>query len=112
MSTKQFDAEQLSDLVKDNTFGLKEIPPEQSLIEYPTDFPIKVMAQAHPELIDVLTELVLEHDPEFKKETIEVRPSSKGNYTGLTFIVRATSREQLDTIYRTLHGHELVKVVL
>lgn len=95
-----------------NPFGLKEIPPEESLIEYPSDFPIKVMAKAHPDLIDALVELVLVNDPEFKRETIEVRPSSKGNYTGLTLTVRATSREQLDTIYRSLHGHELVKVVL
>jgi putative lipoic acid-binding regulatory protein len=41
-----------------------------------------------------------------------VRPSAKGNYTGLTVVVRATSREQLDDIYRTLSGHPMVKIVL
>ncbi len=115
-SEKTLSAEQLARLREavdpNNPFGLKEIPPEESLIEYPSDFPIKVMAQSHPELIDALVELVLLHDPEFQRETIEVRPSAKGNYTGLTLTVRATSREQLDTIYRTLHAHELVKVVL
>ncbi len=91
---------------------MKDIPPEQSLIEYPCAFPIKVMGVQHPELAQVLTELVLAHDPNFDPATIEMRPSSKGNYIGLTFTVNATSREQLDLIYRALHGHELVKIVL
>lgn len=115
-STKNSTAEQPAKLTKgadvDNPFALKEIPPEESLIEYPSDFPIKVIAHSHPDLIDLLTALVLDHDPEFDRATIEIRPSSKGNYTGLTFTVRAVSREQLDTIYRKLHSHELVKIVL
>ncbi|NOL48684.1 DUF493 family protein [Pelistega europaea] len=95
-----------------NPFGLKEIPPEESLIEYPSDFPIKVMAHSHPDILDMLEALVLEHDPVFNREAVVMRPSSKGNYIGLTLIVRATSREQLDNIYRALHAHELVKIVL
>lgn len=95
-----------------NPFGLKDIPPEESLIEYPCDFPIKVMAQAHPDIVDMLVERVIVHDATLNKDTIEVRPSAKGNYVGLTLTVRAISREQLDLIYRTLHAHELVKVVL
>jgi len=91
---------------------MKDIPPEQSLIEYPSDFPIKVMGVQHAELAQILTELVLQHDPHFDPATVEMRPSSKGNYIGLTFTIRATSREQLDALYRALHSHELVKVVL
>ncbi len=91
---------------------MKDIPPEQSLIEYPSDFPIKVMGVQHPELAQLLTEVVLQFDPQFDPATVEMRPSSKGNYIGLTFTVRATSREQLDDLYRALHGHALVKIVL
>ncbi len=91
---------------------MKDIPPEQSLIEYPSDFPIKVMGVQHPELAQLLTEVVLQYDPQFDPATVEMRPSSKGNYIGLTFTVRATSREQLDNLYRALHGHALVKIVL
>jgi putative lipoic acid-binding regulatory protein len=91
---------------------MNEIPPEQSLIEYPSDFPIKVMGVQHPELAQLLTEVVLQFDPQFDPATVEMRPSSKGNYIGLTFTVRATSREQLDNLYRALHGHALVKIVL
>ncbi|AFK61417.1 hypothetical protein TKWG_04400 [Advenella kashmirensis WT001] len=91
---------------------MKDIPPEQSLIEYPSDFPIKVMGVQHPELAQLLTEVVLQYDPQFDPATVEMRPSSKGNYIGLTFTVRVTSREQLDNLYRALHGHALVKIVL
>jgi hypothetical protein len=91
---------------------MKEIPPEQSLIEYPSDFPIKVMGKAHPEFAQVLTDLVMQFDPVFDPAGVEMRPSSSGNYIGLTFVVRATSREQLDNLYRALHGHPMVSVVL
>lgn len=89
-----------------------EIPPEQSLIEYPSAFPIKVMGRHHPELAQTLTEVVLAHDPGFDVATVEMRPSKGGNYIGLTFTVTATSREQLDALYKALHGHPMVSVVL
>ncbi|TKR56494.1 DUF493 family protein [Allopusillimonas ginsengisoli] len=91
---------------------MTEIPPEDSLIEYPSDFPIKVMGKVHPEFAQVMTEVVLQFDPSFDPATVEMRPSSGGNYIGLTFVVRATSREQLDELYRALHGHDMVSMVL
>lgn len=91
---------------------MNEIPKEESLIEYPCDFPIKVMSVNHPEIVQLLTPIILEYDPGFKQDTIVLRESSKGNYIGLTVTVYVKSREQLDDIYRALHGHELVKAVL
>jgi len=88
------------------------VDPQDSLIEYPSDFPIKVMGRQHPELAQILTEVVLRHDPGFDPATVEMRASKGGNYIGLTFTVRATSREQLDALYRALHGHPMVSVVL
>jgi putative lipoic acid-binding regulatory protein len=75
---------------------------EESLIEYPSDFPIKVMGKAEPDLVEALTAIVLEFDPSFNPATIE----------RLTFTVRATSRPQLDGLYRALHAHPAVSVVL
>lgn len=86
--------------------------PKDSLIEYPSDFPIKVMGAAHDDFVASITEVVLEYDPTFHHGRIEQRPSTKGTYTGLTVIVRATSREQLDDLYRALSSHPMVKVVL
>jgi len=91
---------------------MKDIPPEESLIEYPSDFPIKVMGKAHPEFAQILAEVVLRHDPEFDPATVEMRASKEGNYLSVTFTVRATSREQLDALYRSLHGHPMVSIVL
>ncbi|WP_345796705.1 DUF493 family protein [Castellaniella sp. MT123] len=91
---------------------MKAIPPEESLIVYPCDFPIKVMGRAHDDFLSTMAEIVRGFDPAFDSASIEVRPSSSGNYVGLTLIVRVTSREQLDALYRALHGHEMVSVVL
>lgn len=91
---------------------MQEIPPEQSLIEYPSDFPIKVMGKAEPGFAQMLTEVVLQFDPTFDPATVEMRPSKSGKYLGLTFTVRATSRQQLDDLYRALHAHHMVSIVL
>jgi len=90
--------------------GAPESP--ESLIIYPCDFPIKVMGKHAPDLAQVLTAVVLQFDPGFDAATVEMRPSKAGNYLGLTFTVRATSREQLDSLYRALHSHPMVSVVL
>ena len=86
--------------------------PKDSLIEYPSDFPIKVMGATHEEFAPAILKLVLDHDPTFHEGKMEVRPSTKGAYTGLTVTVRATSREMLDNLYRELSSHPMVKVVL
>ena len=91
---------------------MKPIPPEESLIVYPADFPIKVMGRAHDDFARAMADIARGFDPDFDAATIETRPSSSGNYLGLTLTVRVTSREQLDALYRALHGHELVSVVL
>lgn len=89
-----------------------EIPPEQSLIEYPGDFPIKVMGPHHEDFARTIVELVIRHDPTFHDGKLEVRPSAKGNYIGLTVTVLAVNREQLDNLYRELSAHPMVKMVL
>ncbi|MFM0738329.1 DUF493 family protein [Paraburkholderia xenovorans] len=87
-------------------------PENESLLEFPCDFPIKVMGKSHPEFAETIVTVVRQFDSEVDPERIETRPSSGGNYTGLTVTVRATSRAQLDDIYRALTGHPMVKVVL
>jgi hypothetical protein len=83
-----------------------------TLIEYPSDFPIKIMGAMHENFAQTMVELVTLHDPEFHAGRMDMRPSSKGNYLALTATVRATSREQLDNLYRALSSHPMVKVVL
>jgi putative lipoic acid-binding regulatory protein len=89
------------------------LPPDQtSLIEYPSAFPIKVMGVQAEGFEAAMVAIALQFDPGFDAALIERRPSKAGNYLGLTLTVLATSREQLDELYRTLSTHPMVKVVL
>ncbi|MEP7283773.1 MAG: DUF493 family protein [Rubrivivax sp.] len=91
---------------------LPEVPPERSLIEYPSAFPIKVMGAQVDGFVDAMVAIARSFDPDFDPATVEHRPSKGGNYLGLTLVVTATSREQLDALYRALSAHPMVKVVL
>ena len=71
-----------------------------------------MLGKQTPEVAQVLSDLVREYDPAFDPATVEMRPSKGGNYMGLTFTINATSRAQLDNLYRALHAHPLVSVVL
>ena len=84
----------------------------ESLIQYPSAFPIKVMGNNVDGLVHAITQVAQAFDPAFDASTVELRPSSGGKYLGVTITVTATSREQLDELYRTLSTHPLVKVVL
>ena len=87
-------------------------PRRDTLIEYPSQFPIKVMGAKVDGFVHAITALAREFDPSFDASTVELRDSTKGNYLGITITITATSREQLDNLYRALTSHPMVKVVL
>ena len=87
-------------------------PPQESLIQYPSQFPIKVMGTKVEGFVQAVTRIAQQFDPAFDATNIELRDSKGGNYLGITITVTATSREQLDELYRTLSTHPMVKVVL
>ena len=87
-------------------------PRKESLINYPSAFPIKVMGAKVEGFVAALTHVAHQFDPVFDASTIELRESKGGKYLGVTLTVTATSREQLDEVYRTLSSHPMVKVVL
>ena len=87
-------------------------PRKDSLIEYPSRFPIKVMGAKVDGFVHEITRIALQFDPGFDAATVELRNSSAGNYLGVTITVTATSRQQLDDLYRALTAHPMVKVVL
>lgn len=89
-----------------------DTPRQESLIEYPSQFPIKVMGQKVDGLVHAISMIARQFDPAFDASTIELRESKGGKYLGVTVTVTATSREQLDELYRTLSTHPMVKVVL
>ena len=94
------------------TTTMQDIPPEQSLIEYPCAFPIKVMGLNADGFVGAITQIAERFDPAFDATSVELRPSKGAKYLGVTVTVTATSREQLDELYRTLSTHPMVKMVL
>jgi hypothetical protein len=87
-------------------------PRKDSLIEYPSAFPIKIMGAKADGFVHAMTRIVEQFDPSFDAATVELRDSRAGNYLGITVTVTATSREQLDALYRALSTHPMVKMVL
>ena len=87
-------------------------PRRDSLIEYPCLFPIKVMGLTQPGFAQAVVNIVRQHAPDYDASTIELRNSKEGKYLSLTCVIRATSREQLDALYRDLCDHPMVKMVL
>jgi len=91
---------------------------DETLLKFPTDFPIKIMGERRlspnggDEFTQTMVEIVLRHAPDFKAETVEMRASSNGNYLSVTCVVRATSKAQLDALYREITAHPWVKMAL
>jgi len=85
---------------------------EPSLLEFPCDFPIKIMGRRVEGYAQAVLAIVQRHAPDFDGAAVEMRASKQGGYLSLTCTVRATSRAQLDALYRELSAHPLVKVVL
>ena len=83
-----------------------------SLIRYPSQFPIKVLGPKVDGFVHAVSTVARAFDPDFDAAAIELRESSGGKYLGITITITATSREQLDELYRTLSTHPMVKVVL
>ena len=92
--------------------NMPEIPHDQSLIEYPSEFPIKVMGLMQESFAQTIVDVVILHDPTFHAGKMEMRPSTKGTYLSLTVTILAVNREQLDNLYRDLSSHPMVKMVL
>jgi len=92
--------------------AMQAIPPAQSLIEYPSQFPIKVMGLNVDGYVHAITRIAEQFDPAFDASTVELRASKGDKYLGVTITITATSREQLDELYRTLSTHPMVKMVL
>ncbi|HPY39277.1 MAG TPA: DUF493 domain-containing protein [Thiolinea sp.] len=86
-----------------STFSSSEVE-----IEFPSEFPIKVVGAAREDLKQIIHDIIVRHDPEFSHEAIRTNESRTGKYHSLTLGIHATSKEQLDAIYNDLKACELV----
>jgi putative lipoic acid-binding regulatory protein len=84
----------------------------ESVLAFPCDFPIKVMGRKERGFAQAVTDIVLKHARDFDPATVQMRPSRQGKYLSVTCVVHATSRDQLDALYRELCDHPAVVMVL
>lgn len=85
---------------------------EETFLEFPCEFPIKVMGRSDVDLPSLVMELVSKHVPELSEQDITRRDSRQGNYISLTVTVTATSKAQLDRIYLDLNASDAVLMTL
>jgi putative lipoic acid-binding regulatory protein len=91
---------------------MSEADNPETLLEFPCDFPIKIMGLSQDSFAQLMVEIVQRHAPDFDAASVGMRASSGGKYISLTCTIRATSKLQLDNLYRELSAHPLVKVAL
>jgi putative lipoic acid-binding regulatory protein len=84
----------------------------ESALAVPCDFPLKVMGRKERGFAQTVTDIVLKHARDFDPATVQMRPSRQGKYLSVTCVVRATSHDQLDALYRELCDHPSVVMVL
>jgi len=85
---------------------------DESLLQFPCDFPIKVMGAGDSNFRTLVVELVRRYAPDLDETRVRVRDSRAGRYQSVTVLVNARDRAQLDAIYQDLSGHPQVKLVL
>ena len=81
-------------------------------LTFPCEFPIKIMGKADLGFQALALEIIRKHAPNLSEGAIETRYSKDKNYISLTVTINATSKAQLDAIYKELHEHEKVMIVL
>jgi len=82
------------------------------LADYPCDFPVKILGHMRAGFAQAVLEIVKRHVPDFDGSSMEMKSSKRGKYLSLTCVIRATSRAQLDRLYRELCDHPMVVMVL
>ena len=85
---------------------------DPSLIECPCEFPVKIVGHTRAGFAQAILEVVNRHAPDFDGATMEMKSSKQGKYLSITCTINATSREQLDALYRELCDHPMVVMVL
>jgi uncharacterized protein len=83
-----------------------------TLLEFPSEFPLKIMGRSKDGFAQMVHDIVRKHAPDYDGATMELRPSSGGNYLSVTCVITATSKEQLDALYRELSAHPDIAMVL
>ena len=85
---------------------------DRQLLEFPCDFPIKMMGHDRPAFHESALAIIETHAGPVNRDEVRHAPSRNGRFVSLTVTIRATSQDQLDAIYRELSAHDEVLVAL
>jgi putative lipoic acid-binding regulatory protein len=85
---------------------------EPPKIEFPCDYPIKVLGRHRDDFQMVIMEVFERHAPGFDQETISIKASSKGTFTSVTVTITATGPDQLEALHQDLMATGLVQMVI
>ena len=85
---------------------------DKSALEFPTEFPVKVMGRQNGALEQATREIIERHAGPLSAAQVRERPSSDGNFLAITYVIQAQSQAQLDAIYSELTACKLVLMAL
>ena len=81
-------------------------------IEFPCDYPIKVMGEPTEDFAEAVLEIVRRHDPGMCAERVGYRASSNGRYLSVQVVITATGTEQITALFEDLKASGRVAMVL
>lgn len=99
----------MSKLISKQTLPDGEKAPQ---IEFPCQYPIKVLGTASVEFTVTVVQIVKQYDPDFDETTVTKRDSAKGTFCSVTLTINATGKDQLDALHKALKATGVVKMVL
>lgn len=85
---------------------------ESPKIEFPCEYPIKVIAENHPSIRDIVLKIVSEHAPDLVEESVSVKNSRAGTYCSVRVTIIAKGERQLKAMHQALLKESLVRLVL
>ena len=85
---------------------------DDSPLEFPCAFPIKMMGRDTPEFRATARALVEKHAGEVADEAVQAALSRNGRFVSVTVTITAISKQQLDDIYREVTAHSDVLMAL
>lgn len=85
---------------------------EQQLLDFPCDFPIKMMGRDRRQFHEAARAVIEQHAGPVDENAVRLAASRNGRFVSLTITIRAESRQQLDAIYMDLTAHDEILVAL
>ena len=83
-----------------------------SLLQFPTDYPIKVVGRPSDEFRARVHAIMLRHAPTLDPDQVTERLSENGNFLSISYMIRAESREQIIALVTDLKAGEGVLMII